>query len=65
MEVEAFSQKISNVISKGRFIIPDYQREYDWDEDEIQELLDDINEVAENPAVKPEMPTMRASSPSR
>jgi len=47
MEVEAFSQKISNVLSKGKFIIPDYQREYDWDEDEIQELLDDLDEINE------------------
>jgi uncharacterized protein with ParB-like and HNH nuclease domain len=47
MEVEAFSQKISNVFGKGQFIIPDYQREYDWDEAEIQELLDDIEEIGE------------------
>lgn len=45
MEVEAFSQKISNVLSKGKFIIPDYQREYDWDENEINELLEDLEDV--------------------
>jgi uncharacterized protein with ParB-like and HNH nuclease domain len=45
MEVEAFSQKISNVLSKGKFIIPDYQREYDWDESEINELLEDLEDV--------------------
>lgn len=45
MEVEAFSQKISNVLSKGKFIIPDYQREYDWDEDDINELLEDLEDV--------------------
>lgn len=45
MEVEAFSQKISNVLSKGKFIIPDYQREYDWDENEIDELLEDLEDV--------------------
>ena len=45
MEVEAFNQKISNVLSKGTFIIPDYQREYDWDESEISELLDDLEKV--------------------
>ena len=45
MEVEAFSQKISNVLSKGKFIIPDYQREYDWDESEINELLEDLEDT--------------------
>jgi uncharacterized protein with ParB-like and HNH nuclease domain len=45
MEVEAFSQKISNVLSKGKFIIPDYQREYDWDDSEINELLEDLEDV--------------------
>ncbi|MCX7928974.1 MAG: DUF262 domain-containing protein [Patescibacteria group bacterium] len=45
MEVEAFSLKISNVLSKGKFIIPDYQREYDWDESEIDELLEDLEDV--------------------
>jgi|GEM_PF-839172 len=45
MEVEAFSLKISNVLSKGKFIIPDYQREYDWDENEIDELLQDLEDV--------------------
>jgi uncharacterized protein with ParB-like and HNH nuclease domain len=48
MEVEAFSQKISNVLNKGKFIIPDYQREYDWDESEINELLEDIEEIKSN-----------------
>lgn len=45
MEVEAFSQKISNVLSKGKFIIPDYQREYDWDALEIDELLEDLEDI--------------------
>lgn len=45
MEIEAFSQKISNVLTKGKFIIPDYQREYDWDENEIDELLEDLEGV--------------------
>ena len=46
MEVEAFNQKILNVLSKGTFIIPDYQREYDWDESEISELLDDLENIS-------------------
>ena len=45
MEVEARSQKISNTLSKGRFIIPDFQREYDWEENEINELLEDLQDV--------------------
>jgi len=48
MEVEAHSQLISNVLSKGKFIIPDYQREYDWDESEIEELLEDLEDVKPN-----------------
>lgn len=45
MEVEAFSQKISNVLNKGKFIIPDYQREYDWEENEINDLLEDLEDI--------------------
>src|SRR5690606_33244595 len=45
MEVEALSQKISNLLSKGKFIIPDYQREYDWEENEIDELLEDLEDI--------------------
>lgn len=48
MEVEAFSQKISNVFSKGKFIVPDYQREFDWDENEINELLEDLEDIKPN-----------------
>lgn len=44
MNVEARSQNIENILKKGVFIIPDYQREYDWDNDEVDEFLEDINE---------------------
>lgn len=48
MDVEARSQKILNTLSKGRFIIPDFQREYDWEENEINELLGDLQDVRPN-----------------
>ena len=48
MEVEAHSQKISSTLSKGRFIIPDFQRENDWEENEINELLEDLQDVRPN-----------------
>ena len=37
---------ISNVLGKGKFIIPDYQREYDWDDENIEEFLEDIKDSA-------------------
>lgn len=48
MDVEARSQKILNTLSKGKFIIPDFQREYDWEENEINELLEDLQDVRPN-----------------
>ena len=45
MEVVAHSQKISSTLTKGRFIIPDFQREYDWEENEINELLEDLQDI--------------------
>ena len=48
MNVEARSQNIENILKKGVFIIPDYQREYDWDNEEVDEFLEDINETEEN-----------------
>lgn len=48
MNVEARSQKIENVFRKGVFVIPDYQREYDWGNEEINEFLEDIDETKLN-----------------
>jgi uncharacterized protein with ParB-like and HNH nuclease domain len=48
MNVEARSQNIENILKKGLFIIPDYQREYDWDNDEVDEFLNDINETPDS-----------------
>ena len=45
MEVVAHSQKISSTLTKGRFIIPDFQREYDWEENEINEFLEDLQDI--------------------
>jgi uncharacterized protein with ParB-like and HNH nuclease domain len=43
MNVEARSQTIESVLKKGQYIIPEYQREYDWTDHNLQEFLDDIN----------------------
>lgn len=44
MKVEARNMTIDNVLGKGKFIIPSYQREYDWDDDNIEEFINDIEE---------------------
>lgn len=48
MKVEAHDMLIENLLKKGKFIIPDYQREFDWDDEHINELLEDIEEISEN-----------------
>lgn len=45
MDVEAHGLNIDNILKKGQFLIPDYQREFDWDKDELDEFLDDILEL--------------------
>lgn len=47
MNVEARSQTIESVLKKGQYVIPEYQREYDWTEDNLNEFLDDINDSNE------------------
>lgn len=47
MNVEARSLLLENVLKKGQFIIPDYQREYDWTDENLEEFLDDINDTEE------------------
>jgi len=47
MNVEARSQTIENILKKGQYIIPNYQREYDWTEDNLNEFLEDINDSNE------------------
>jgi len=43
MNVEARSQIIENILKKGQFIIPEYQREYDWTDENLNEFIQDIN----------------------
>lgn len=47
MKVEARSLRLENVLKKGQFIIPDYQREYDWNDDNLDEFIDDLNDTEE------------------
>ena len=42
MKVEAQNLLISSTLKKGKFIIPDFQREYDWDDNNIDEFFEDI-----------------------
>lgn len=39
---------IQSILKKGKFIIPDYQREYDWSHIEIDEFLSDIDAAADD-----------------
>jgi uncharacterized protein with ParB-like and HNH nuclease domain len=48
MKVEAHDVLVENLFKKGKFIIPDYQREFDWDDENIEELLEDIDETPIN-----------------
>jgi uncharacterized protein with ParB-like and HNH nuclease domain len=47
MEVKAENLRIENVLTKGQYFIPDYQREYDWSEDELSEFIEDILEIGD------------------
>lgn len=44
MKVDAQGMLIRKLLVDGKYIIPDYQREYDWEEEQIKEFIDDINE---------------------
>lgn len=48
MNVEARSQTIESILKKGQYIIPEYQREYDWTEENLNEFIQDINESTED-----------------
>ena len=48
MEVKAENLRIENVLTKGQYIVPDYQREYDWAEEELSEFVEDIIELKSN-----------------
>lgn len=44
MNVDAKNLTIENVLTKGKYLIPDYQREFAWTIENIRELVNDINE---------------------
>ena len=44
MNVDAKNLTIENVLTKGSYIIPDYQREFAWNVENIKELISDISE---------------------
>lgn len=44
MKVDAQGMLIRKLLVDGKYIVPDYQREYDWEEEQIKEFIDDINE---------------------
>ena len=45
MKVDAQGMPIRKLLTDGMYIIPDYQREYDWEEEQICEFIDDISNV--------------------
>jgi len=42
MKVEARNINIDNILKKGKYTIPEYQRDYDWSVDNVEELVEDI-----------------------
>lgn len=44
MKVDARSTSIETLLKKWQYEIPEYQREYDWKEDELNEFWNDVNE---------------------
>ncbi|MBR5973163.1 MAG: DUF262 domain-containing protein [Paludibacteraceae bacterium] len=48
MKVDAQGMPIRKLLTDGVYTIPDYQREYDWETEQINELLEDINEIDNN-----------------
>ena len=47
MNVDAQGMPIRKLLTNGEYIIPDYQREFDWEE-QITEFIEDINEIEDN-----------------
>ncbi len=44
MQVTANGRLFSNILKQGIFTIPNFQRPFDWDIEQVSEFLDDINE---------------------
>ncbi len=45
MDVKAENLTLDSVLKKGKFTIPDYQREYEWADEEISEFLENLSEI--------------------
>lgn len=45
MDVEAHGLDVSNLLKKGQYIIPDYQREFDWTREELDDFFEDISDL--------------------
>ena len=39
---------VREFLSEGKYVIPIYQRNYDWGEREVLQLLEDISDYAKN-----------------
>ena len=48
MNVDALGMPIKKLLTDGIYTIPDYQREYDWEDEQINELIEDIKEIEPN-----------------
>lgn len=48
MDVRAENLTMEIVLNKGQFFIPDYQREFDWAEEELNEFIEDLLEINKN-----------------
>ena len=44
-EVRAEATGLANLLTSGTFTVPWHQRRYDWDQNNVQELLEDIQEA--------------------
>lgn len=44
MQVKADGKSFKEILGKGIFTIPNFQRPFDWDIEQVSEFLDDINE---------------------
>lgn len=45
MKVDGQSVSVSKLLNSGSFTIPEYQREYDWEDEQINELKEDIFDI--------------------
>lgn len=48
MKVDGQSESVKKLLSSGSYTIPEYQREYDWDDEQINQLKEDIFDIGIN-----------------